>query len=86
MSYTFDETQVYQLWYHDVVIPWLVYLCFISGTIICSSVAYPVHGNPVSCFKLSHEDVGSQYDLIGTVHHKARKRGNSRHYTAVCKS
>jgi flagellar basal body L-ring protein FlgH len=35
---------------------------------------------------LSHGDVGSQYDLLGTVHHKARKRGNSCHYTAVCKS
>ena len=34
---------------------------------------------------MSHEDVGSQYDLFGTVHHKA-KRGNNGHYTAVCKS
>ncbi len=47
-----------------------------DGTIICSRVAYSVRGNPVSCLKSSHEDVGSQYVLIGTVHHKAKKRGN----------
>ncbi len=57
-----------------------------DGTIINSHVANHVLGNPVSCLKLSHEDVGSQYDLLGTVHHKAKKRGNSGHYTAVCKS
>ena len=57
-----------------------------DGTIICSPIAYPVHGNPVICLKLSQKDVGSQYDLIGTVHQKAGKRGNSCHYTAVCKS
>ncbi len=56
-----------------------------DGTIICSPVMYPLR-NPVICLKSSHKDVGSQYDLLGTVHHKAGKRGNSCHYTAVCKS
>jgi ubiquitin C-terminal hydrolase len=75
---------------HSIISQYPEVLCIVldckktNDTIMKLVVKYHLHGlQPSQCVQEHQDNVGLQYDLIGTVHHTVN-RGKSGHYIAVC--